>query len=72
MSFKLGDVVCVNLKLNESQTIVSFGVIVRLPILASLSDPTWGAGHRYRVRVSTRSFSDFIEVGALAHEMSKT
>lgn len=74
MRFDLGDVVKVTQKLNNAQTIISFGVIVRLPIPAAFEPENydgWEAGRCYRVRISTHSFHDFVEVGALAHEMEK-
>ncbi len=73
-NFALGDVVKVTQKLNPAQTVVSFGVVVRLPIEAAFEPghyDSWEAGRCYRVRVSTHDFHDFVELGALEHEMQK-
>lgn len=68
-TYALGDVVRVTQKLNARQTIISYGVVVRLPVPESFEDPEWKAGQCYRVRLSTHSFHDFIELGAFASEM---
>lgn len=67
--YKLGDVVRVTTELNSAQTIVSYGVVTGLPISAAFGDPTWEAGRRYRVRISTY-FDDYIELGALESELT--
>ncbi len=72
--FALGDVVKVTQKLNSAQTIVSFGVVVLQPFDAAFwpeNYDSWASGRCYRVRVSTHDFDDFVEIGALEHEMQK-
>lgn len=71
--FALGDVVRVDAELEccAGKIVTLYGVIVRLPLRKHVGkNEPWYADQYYRVRISTNSFTDFVEVSAKRKELS--